>query len=172
MGPKFGKDMSTITKLLAEQPAKELALAVAQGKNVILQGEANQWELEPADIVVVQNLPEDLVLNDSAPPVLIVDTEITDELRREGLARDIVRHIQQIRKDIELEIQDHITLRFQSSQPDVRSAITEHETYISQETLCEQISGSDIPEAPNAKEVKIGTGAVRFAVAKCVSRQA
>jgi len=166
LGPKFGKDIKTITKLLTEQPAKEVALLVAKGENLTLEKDGNRWELTPADILVVQNFEKDLVVSDTAEPVLIVDTKITRQLQQEGLARDIVRHIQQIRKEIGLEIQDHINLCFESSHEDIQAAINEYKMYICRETLCCNIEKSDSAMATDFKEVEIGGTSVKLAVAK------
>jgi len=166
LGPKFGSDVKTITKLLARQSSKKSAQILADGKNVVLKGDEKQWELTPEDIIVVQNFAENLAVSDTAKPVLIVDTEITEELLKEGFARDIVRHVQQIRKEIGLEIQDHIKLCFESDRDDIRAAINEHKMYICQETLCERIEDSKTGEYADFKEVKIGGAKVKLGVIK------
>lgn len=166
VGPKFGKEMRTITELLAKESAKEVAQSIGRGESIVLEKDTKKWELMPKDVAVVQKLAENLVVNDSVEPVLIVDTAITEELRQEGFARDIVRHIQQIRKEIGLEIQDRINLRFDSSEESVQAAINEHRKYICQETLCDEIEQLRASEAANFKEVKIGGATVKLAVAK------
>jgi len=166
VGPKFGKEMRTIVELLAKESSKEVAQSVGRGESIVLKKDAKKWELTAEDVVVAQKLAENLVVNDGVEPVLIVDTAITDELRQEGFARDIVRHIQQIRKEIGLEIQDRISLWFESSQESVQAAINEHRKYICQETLCDEIEQLCASEATDFKEVKIGGGTVKLVVAK------
>lgn len=63
-----------------------------------------------------------------------LDLEITSELRAAGIARDVVRLVQQARKDIGLHITDRINLRWQA-QPDTAHAIREHQEAISEEVL-------------------------------------
>ncbi len=168
MGPKFGKETADVTKLLAEQCPKEVALRVGRGESVVLKKEAKTWELMAADVVVERKYPENLVLNEGAVPVLLLDTEITQELRREGFARDIVRHVQQIRKEIGLEIQDRITLRFESGDAGIQAAINGHKDYICQETLCNEIGQSGPAGIADSKEVKIGGARVRLTVSKAL----
>ena len=166
LGPKLGGDMKSVAKLLEEASAKKVAKCVAEGKKVVLGAGGKRWELEPEDVIVEKSLGDNLVVNDDVEPVLVVDTEITQDLLQEGLARDIVRHIQQIRKESELEIQDHIKVRFESGDADIRAAISKHRDYICQETLCNDITESDAIEEAKAKKVKIGGGSVKLAVAK------
>ena len=166
IGPKFGKNMKTITSLLTERPARETALSVAKGESLVLEKNGNQWELAPEDVIVVQNFAENLVVSEAVEPVLIVDTEITEELQQEGFARDIVRHVQQIRKEIGLEIQDHIKLCFESSGESIQAVINGYGTHICQETLCDEIKELDAMETTSFKEVKIGGATVKLGVTK------
>jgi len=168
LGPKFGKNIKLISKLLEEQPVRDIAITVAENKRVVLEADGNKWELEPQDIIVAQNFVENLVVSDSVEPVLAVDIEITEALKREGFARDIVRHIQQIRKEIGLQIQDHIKLFFESNHEGIQAAINEHRVYICRETLCDEIKEPNASQTACFKEVKIGAALVKLAVMKAV----
>jgi len=166
MGPKFGRNMRTIMNLLAEQPAKETALTLDNGKSIVLDTDGNHWELQPEDIIVERNFTDNLVVSDNVKPVLAVDTEITEELRKEGLTRDIVRHIQQMRKEMGLEIQDHIRLSLEIDSADIQAAVGEHKTYICRETLCDEITESGATKKDCVKQVRIGGSTVKLAVTK------
>ena len=164
LGPKFGKDMKTVAGLIAGLDAKDTAKAVGTGKEIVLEADGETWELAAEDIVVVRNFAENMVVSDGSAPALAIDIDITPDLLREGIGRDIVRHIQQIRKDIGLEIQDHIKVSFETGSDDIKAAIAEHGDYICQETLCEKIAESKTDD--EAKEVKIAGGLVKFTVVK------
>lgn len=166
LGPKFGKDMKTITMLLEKQPAGKIAQNVIEGKNIVLKKDGKEWELIPEDVIVTKNSPENLIISDNDEPVLIVDTEITEDLLLEGLARDVVRHVQQIRKEIGLEIQDRIRVFLKGGNEVVRNAIDEHKVYICRETLCEKIESSDISKNTDFKEVKIGGDIISLKIIK------
>ena len=164
LGPKFGKDANTVAKLLAEKPARQIALTVAGGKDVTLQTEDNQYQLQPQDILVEKNFAENIIVSDNAEPPLALDIEITEQLHQEGLARDIVRHIQQLRKEIGLEIQDHITVNYHSEDKTINIAVDKHSDYICGETLCNKISTTG--NITDAKEVKIASALVSLLVTK------
>ncbi len=166
IGPKFGADVKTVTKLLAKQSPESIARTVADGKDVILQTDGKSWQLQPEDIIVERSFPENLVISDHAEPALLLDIEITEPLRREGLARDVVRHIQQIRKEIGLQIQDHITVNFKTKDETVNRAIEEHHDYICRETLCNKIGPSKDPLLEHAKDIKIGGALLSLIVTK------
>ncbi|MFH1614433.1 MAG: isoleucine--tRNA ligase [Planctomycetota bacterium] len=164
IGPKFGKDMKTIALLLSQRCAKDTASAVSGGKSITLHQQGKEWKLDPEDILVNKNVAENIVISDNVTPILAVDTRITDELMREGFARDIVRHIQQRRKEIDLQIQDRINVFYHSDDEIINAAIEEHREYICIETLCDKIQKSGISD--NAKEAKLAGATLKFVVTK------
>jgi len=164
LGPKYGRDIKTISQLLGEASANDIARKAANGEQIVLQDGANSWELQSDDVVVESSYAENIVVNDGTAPILVVDIAITDELRREGLARDIVRHIQQRRKDIGLEIQNRIRVAYSCDDETVNAAIDEHRDYICSETLCDGIKACELGD--DACEVKIGSGILMLKVEK------
>jgi isoleucyl-tRNA synthetase len=150
LGPKLGKDLKAVGGLIASADAGAIARAVEAKEKVTL----GAFTLEPEDFLVEKSIAEHLVLSDSTQPVLILDTQVTPELMREGLARDIVRHIQQLRKDSGLEITDRIVVEYGSTQPEVLAAIDEHRSYICSETLCDSMTASGNSE--NGRQIKAG----------------
>ncbi|MCK5271450.1 MAG: hypothetical protein KAJ52_02695, partial [Sedimentisphaerales bacterium] len=123
------------------------------------------WQLQADEIIVESNYPETIVLSENTEPKLIVDIEISDELRREGWARDIVRHIQQTRKEIDLQIQDHILVQWQAKDENIQQAIMEHKNYIEKETLCEEMTEMENGLKPT-KEIIIGDSKLMLLVEK------
>ncbi len=162
LGPKLGKDMKIVGSLIASAEPGNIAAAVAAREKVTL----GAFTLEPEDFLVEKHIAEYLVLSDSVQPVLMLDTKVTPELLREGLARDIVRHIQQLRKDSGLEITDRIVVEYNSSQADVLAAIDEHRSYICDETLCDSLTTGNKLKDP--KEIKAGGMEMTLALAKKV----
>lgn len=162
LGPKVGKNMKTVTGLINELDAKTTEAKISAGENITLQSGADSWEISADDIYINKTLSENLVLNDSSDPAVILDTEITDCLLAEGLARDIVRHIQQLRKDSDLQIQDHIHVSFSGGDETISSAIGIHKDYICKETLCDAIDDS----AGDFREIKVGSSNLKIALRK------
>ena len=165
LGPKYGKDLKTIAQLLADKPVHEVVQVVSQGGSIDLTNGPNNWQLQADEIIVESNYPETIVLSENAEPKLIVDIEISDELRREGWARDIVRHIQQTRKEIDLQIQDHIRVQWQTDNQNIQKAIMEHKNYIEKETLCEEMTEMENGSEPT-KEIAIGDSKLMLLVEK------
>ncbi len=157
LGPKVGKDMKTVIQALAAQDPSAIAAAVRGKQNFTVQSGAQSWELSPDDVVVERVKVENMEFSNGQAFSIGLDTLITDELRREGYARDIVRHIQQLRKDSGLEIQDHIAIGWESDSPDIIAAIAEHGGYIARETLGKQLSRGVNGEV---REVTLGKSAV------------
>ncbi len=97
-------------------------------------------DLGPRETVYTDVLKEELnvkevVWNSSGEYKVTLDTEITDELRSEGLAREIVRHVQAARKQAGLEVDDRINLELITEADSVKLAIKRHADYITNETL-------------------------------------
>ena len=91
-----------------------------------------------------------------------INTVITDELESEGLARDIVRRIQALRKEADFEIDDHIEI-FYLGSPEVEVVFNEEAAYIMTETLCDVLKKSEAPSIAviqsfdiNGLELKLG----------------
>ena len=166
MGPRFGKEMKVVVGALEEQDAGVVAATLAGGESVTVEANGSSYELTADDVIVEKEVPPTLVVSEDAEPSLVLDIEITDDLRREGLARDIVRHVQQLRKDIGLEIQNRINVAWQSDSDDLRAAIKEHGEVIQRETLCDELRAVDGLDGDGVREVKLGDGVLRVMVLK------
>jgi isoleucyl-tRNA synthetase len=137
LGPRFGKDMGLISKeiqnLSAEQISRfdkegSLAIEIA-GNNVILS-------LEDVEILS-QDIEGWLVANSNGITVAL-DITISPELKQEGIARELVNRIQNIRKDAGFEVTDKIRVHLQKNDT-LETAVNANEDYIKSETLTEAI---------------------------------
>jgi isoleucyl-tRNA synthetase len=84
-----------------------------------------------------------------------ISTTLTDDLIREGMSRDFVRHIQQSRKDAGLDIQDRIEIGWYGEDNFIEAMIAEWGEYICGETLADRITRSDTPSS-DGKPVRVG----------------
>lgn len=145
---------------------KEIIAACKQGKwqeteqAVEVAGEALEKEEYDLQLQPKQNRGAGALSSNDA--LVILDLEITAELEQEGIARDLVRLIQQSRKEAELEITDRIRLTLQSSQL-IEAAAKSCEAFIAEQTLAAEIVFADPKEAGfntsqslEGDEVKIG----------------
>ena len=88
-----------------------------------------------------------------AGETVALDLGVTPELRREGLAREVIRLVQDARKADGLEVSDRITLHWQASDPELTAALTEHGQLIAGEVLATEFR----PRAPDATAADLGT---------------
>ncbi|MCL9769366.1 isoleucine--tRNA ligase [Flavobacterium sp. HXWNR69] len=150
LGPRFGKDMGLISKEIhnfeQEQIAKlerdgELVMEIP-GKTIIL----SQDDVE----ISSQDIPGWLVANSNGITVAL-DITISDELRKEGIARELINRIQNIRKDSGFEVTDKITVKMEKN-PQVEEAVLANESYIKSETLTESLIF--VPTLENGTEIE------------------
>lgn len=84
-----------------------------------------------------------------------LNTEITEELKREGLVREVIRQVQNARKEAGLNVDDHITLELVTDDAELRTAISEHAEGLKTETLAKQLNASNDNADGLTKQVKI-----------------
>lgn len=89
--------------------------------------------------------------SDSSLEKPTLDLELTPALRREGIMRELIRHIQNLRKTAGLNVDDRIVLNIQTDDKTIQETITEHETTIKQETLATELASDVLDHATNIK---------------------
>jgi isoleucyl-tRNA synthetase len=155
LGPKSGPRLQEVVAALAAAPAAEVAAKVQAGEAFDLPTAGGPVTLEPADVVVQQRGPEGWAgVADRATQVAI-DTRITEALAREGMAREVVRHVQDQRKAANLQIEDRIALHLGTASEVLRQAVEEHREYIASETLTVRWSPTSIQGPAHAATVKV-----------------
>jgi isoleucyl-tRNA synthetase len=132
-GPKFGAKLKSV----------QVALAAADPVKLIDQMRSAPVDLadavvEMADLVVSYTAPDGWAGVADRSTQVAIDTRITPELAREGMARDIVRLVQDLRKNSGLEMEDRIILYLGADDENLKQAIVDHRTYIAAETLTKQ----------------------------------
>jgi isoleucyl-tRNA synthetase len=158
LGPKFGKGLAAIGKALPAVDPEVLA-PLRRGESVTLSIEGTDYLLASEDVLVSTQQAADWVAADDRGVQIALSLVITPELKREGIARDFVRQVQQLRKDADLEIEDRIRIFYATDNAEVIAAIAEWSDYIRSETLADEIVR--VPSAPaGVKEVLIGDVAV------------
>ena len=164
LGPKYGKNVGKIQQLMNELPGAEVAQRVHQqlGVPVILNG--TTITLEPDEIQLQTKSSANYVTLDNNGYLVGLNTEITEELRLEGMARDIIRQVQELRKVADFEMSDRIHL-FYEANASIQTALDTHRDYIKTETLALDIVVG-IPAEAETAEAKIGGEKLMFGVVK------
>ena len=135
LGPKYGRELAVIRGLLRE------------GEFEIRDGRVHvgDWVLEPGEFELRARAREGFAVADGEGFAVALDTEITPELRLEGVVRDVIRRIQVMRQDAGFEVTDRIRVTYPRSDGDVTRAFEEHGEWIAAETLAVSVeAGADL----------------------------
>jgi isoleucyl-tRNA synthetase len=134
IGKRYGKLIPAIREYLARADGAAIAAAVARGESqtFVVGGEA--LEIQPADLLVESAAAEGFACAEEGGYLAGLDTTLDDALRREGLARELVRAVQDARKQAGLDVADRIAL-FVEGDAAVTAALAEHRDYLMNETL-------------------------------------
>ena len=142
LGPKFGKQMKDIAAVINDFTQQDIQAFERQGsKELTIDGKTLTLTLEDVEITS-QDIEGWLVASSSTGLVVALDATITDELRAEGIARELVNRIQNLRKDTGLEVTDRIRILLQK-QDTLEKAVRANEAYIKAETLANEILFAD-----------------------------
>lgn len=133
IGPKYGKQMKAIAALVAEFTQDDIAaIEASEGWKGDVEGTV--ITLEAADFeITAQDIPGWLVASEGGLTVAL-DITITDDLKNEGIARELINRVQNLRKDSALEVTDKIILSVETSAA-IQEAILANQTYVSNEVL-------------------------------------
>ena len=150
LGKKVGKDMPLIVKGLKEMDGAKVAALVQAGETIAIAG----INVSHDDINIVVNEKEGVVAVEDKGYVAILDVLITDELEKEGMVRDLVRHIQTLRKEADFNVDDRIEL-FIDASDDVMAAVEAYREYLENETLASLLE-KPASNYDASKEIKVG----------------
>ncbi|MCM1111325.1 MAG: isoleucine--tRNA ligase [Clostridium sp.] len=152
LGPKFGKSMKAVAAAIAALTTAEINRFERDGRyELTVNGEPAVIELADVEILS-EDIPGWLVASDGALTAAL-DVTLTDELRNEGLAREIVNRVQRLRKERGFNITDRIRLRL-SPSAEVEAAIGQFGDYIARQVLATSVSTGELdPAADGVSEL-------------------
>ena len=147
LGPKHGKVMKQLGKMISEMSQADI-IEFEKNGSFTFTIDGTQATVEACDVEIIsEDIPGWLVANEGNLTAAL-DITVTEELRREGIAREIVNRIQNIRKDNDFDITDRINVVI-SKNENSDAAITEYTDYISKQVLadslviCDSVAGDD-----------------------------
>ncbi|PWL31525.1 MAG: isoleucine--tRNA ligase [Fluviicola sp. XM-24bin1] len=160
IGPKYGKYMKAIAAMVNQMSGDDIAQIEANnGWKGEVNGEEITLELGDFDIAA-QDIPGWLVSSDGSLTVAL-DVTLSDELKSEGIARELVNRVQNLRKDSGLEVTDRILLKVDTNEL-IQNAITSNKEYVCSEVLANDVVfeslGDDalVTDLVDADDAKIG----------------
>lgn len=133
LGKRFGKNTPLAAAAIEAFTSEEL-IAFEAGEPLAITVDGEPHMLTPDDVKVLKSASGDLRVQASAGFVAAIDPTVTEDLRLEGLAREIVSRVQRMRKEAGLAVSDRIRLSI-TGGPDVQAAVTTHGAWIANEVL-------------------------------------
>ena len=153
LGPKYSKLMKQISAAIAQMGQADIATIETQGAYEI-EVENEKINLSTEDVEILsEDIPGWLVASEGAITVAL-DINITEELRQEGIAREFVNRIQNIRKESDFEVTDKIKIQIQKNEL-FNDALLKHSEYISNQTLASSFVLVEKIDSENARQVDI-----------------
>ncbi len=147
LGPRFGKLMKSVASSIDALTQEQILSFEIKG-SLSINIEEQTIEITTDDVeIITEDIPGELVANEGNLTV-ILDTTINDELYKEGIAREFINRIQNIRKDKGFDITDKIQIKIQE-QEDINEALETYKKYIASQTLaaCIELVKSLNPDA-------------------------
>ncbi len=165
LGPKYGKLLNLLREKLPTIDGSLLA-PVRRGESVSIMLDGNPITLAPEDVQVGTEQATGWVCADDRGIQLALSTELTPSLLREGMARDFIRQVQQLRKEANLEIENRIRVFYYDNATDnqVTEMLREWTSLIQSETLADQLTSDTV--VSDTPAVNIGNAKVHVWIEK------
>lgn len=167
LGPKHGKSMKAVAAAVTSLSQTQINELEAKG-SLTFDVNSQPTTIELGDVeIITEEMPGWQMATDGALTVAL-DVTITPELKAEGMARELVNRIQNIRKARNYDIQDKINIVFAPNE-NIEQALATHTEYISRQVLADSIKTAEIkPEQPNCETMDID-GLVIYALVKRIN---
>jgi isoleucyl-tRNA synthetase len=144
LGPRYGKIMKDLAAVITALPQQDISILETSGKlSVLVSGQTAEITTDDVEIIS-EDIPGWLVANEGKLTVAL-DITVTDELKKEGIARELINRIQNMRKSHGFEITDKIEVTVQSDSR-INEAVEEFKQYIANQVLAKNIFLKDLSE--------------------------
>ncbi|MDZ7801644.1 MAG: isoleucine--tRNA ligase [Trueperaceae bacterium] len=157
LGRRLGPKIPALREALAQRDPRQLAKEVSEGRSVRFELDGDTVELEAEAFLLDARSPEGFAAVEDRGYLAALDTTLTDALRREGMARDAVRLVQNARKKAGFAVSDRIRLSWASDAPEVVAALQEHQATVQEETLARVMTRHDTGARPEGEHRETGT---------------
>lgn len=171
LGQKYGKGYPKIRQALSSLEQAELAARFQAGETVEISAEGEAYAVAPEDVEVRVTPRAGFSVAQEAGYLVAVTTELDQALLQEGSARELVRHIQQLRKDAGLEISDRIVV-YVATTALLHDILAHFGSYVREETLCVELvqlhleAGDKLPEGLPQTQFELEETTIRVAIGK------
>ena len=161
LGPRLGSAVKEVAAALASLPGPAVSSLVETGEIAI-----GNHHLTTEDVVIARRPRPGMVVASDGALSVALDTALTDDLRAEGQAREVVSRIQRARRDLGLAVSDRIRVGYHTDDDDLRTAIVRHAGFVAGEVLATSMTADP---AASGTAYEIGGAALRVAIEKAPS---
>ncbi len=163
LGQRFKSRAKTVADVV-EQHADQLVQAMQQGVDTFeLDVQGTSVMLTADDLLVEEVEPQTLALARFERGWLAFDTHLTDELRQEGVMRDVLRQLQVLRKEIGLEIEDRIQIGYHTKSSVLKTVFEVYGPFLCAELLCDHFTETSVT---TGKQISISGETINFTLEK------
>ncbi len=153
LGPRFGKLMKEVSAAIAQFDQHKIAQLESNG-SVNIEAGNRQVEIALGDVEILTEDIPGMVVATEGQMTIALDIELTEELKQEGIAREFINKIQNLRKESGFEVTDRIRLVIQEHD-EINSAVMNFKSYICTQTLATDLRLAKVLNTENAREVEI-----------------
>jgi len=154
LGPKYKAKAKQVAEAIEKQDEQKLYEELTKKKQISINVDGEKIKLTMDDFKTVENEKPNIARTQTEDTILLLDTTLTPELEAEGFAREIVRRIQSMRKELDLKVEDKISTEIKIDA-EKKTALKKWEDYIKGETRSKQITFVDKPSGKLVKKWKI-----------------
>jgi len=162
LGPKYGQRVGAIRNALAQADASEVVRLMRAGEPIPL----GEFTLTAGEVLVTVESSEGWAAAEESGYAALVDTRIDEALHLEGLAREVVRRVQDLRREAGLDVSDRILVTWRADAPVFARMLQTHRDYIAGEVLARDITDGEPPPGATRFEGDLDGVAVTLGVVK------
>jgi isoleucyl-tRNA synthetase len=144
LGQKYGSQFPQLRKAILALEPQSTAENLLAGESIEVMVEDQTFSIQPDEVEVLVEAHEGFSAAAEGAYVAALEVELSEDLVQEGLAREFVRRVQDLRRQADLKVDDRIQVEYQASSK-LAEAITKHAGYIESETLADRVSSSEQP---------------------------
>jgi isoleucyl-tRNA synthetase len=165
IGPRFKEKAKVIIETIEKLDKNKLYKDLIKNKDIILDIENNKIKFKKDDFKIIEQEKSQFAHSESEDMILFLDKILTPKLEAEGFAREIVRRIQSMRKELDLDVEDKISTEIKTEQKRIKGLYT-WKKYIQEETRSNKISFVEKPKGKLVKKWRIEELQIEIGITK------
>ena len=164
LSSKYGSNMKNIITFLNKEDQNKLVLEIEKNRKINIATGADEFEILEEELIIEEIPKNNLCINGNKEFKVGLDIHISEKLKMEGTVRDLIRHVQNLRKESNLEVSDRISFSIKCSS-EVSNAINQFKDYFQNETLVESMT-NDLDSMDYSSKFKIDGVDIKISISK------